>query len=78
MKEEHVTVRWEIEDGYVGKARPQTTKIPLEEFEEDMSDSDILNLVEEYVEEDFRNTVFYGIVNEDEVVLVVQAHLARR
>jgi hypothetical protein len=58
-------VRWTVEDGYVGKSRPQYTEIPphaLEGLEPDKRDAEI----EAWVEEDFRNRITYAILGEEE------------
>ncbi len=51
-------VMWEVEDGYAGKARPHYTDIPdgeLDGLDEDARD----DLVEHYVEEDFRQQIWF-------------------
>jgi hypothetical protein len=77
-KQGKLEVRWEVVDGYVGKSRPQHTYIPFTEFEEDMSEGDIINLIEQWVEEDFHQNFSADIMNDDECVRVVQALQARR
>lgn len=57
MKQEYLVVEWEIEDGYVGASRPQKTKIPVEDFEEDMTRDEVQNVLQEYVQEDFEQRV---------------------
>jgi len=65
-----VTVRWEIEDGYVGGSKPQSFEIDTDDFDEDL---DILNQLYDFTQEQFDNTISWYIQNEDEVVRVVEA-----
>lgn len=78
---EKVTVRWTVEDGYVGKSRPQETEIDVETLLSDYdpeTDHDIHYAVYEAVDEDFQNRVSYGITNLDEVVEAVRQAAERR
>ena len=65
-----VTVRWEVEDGYAGKSRPQSFEIDTDDFDEGV---DILNQLYDFTQEQFDNTISWYIQNEDEVVRVVEA-----
>lgn len=51
-------VIWEVEDGYVGKSRPQTTRIPDEEFEDWDSEpceieSERQEIIDRHIQEDY-------------------------
>ena len=71
-----VTVRWEIEDGYVGN-RPQEFEIDLDDFS-GTNEGAILDTLHGYCEEEFNNQVTWYCNNEDEIVRVVQRHLKNR
>lgn len=58
-------VHWEVEDGYVGKSRPQETEIPNEELE-GLSEEDRQALIHEYVQDDFDRTISWAIVRVEE------------
>ena len=68
MRDELVTVVWEVDDGYVGGSRPQTTEIDLDEFDADMSDITIIRMIEDYIQEDFLQRVTWEVTNESEVI----------
>lgn len=77
-----VTVRWEVEDdskfhAAVGRVYPQITEVDLDEFDEDMSEEEILHIIEDHVIDDFNGRISWFIDNEDEAVRVVQAHFKR-
>lgn len=59
---------WEVEDGYVGPSRPQRTEIYLSDFEDDMTDTDIENMIYDAVKEDFEQKISYFIQNMSDVV----------
>lgn len=60
------TVHWAIEDGYVGKDRPQKTVIkPSDNFSEEewneMDEHDRTEFIEEMVREDFEQKITWYI-----------------
>jgi hypothetical protein len=73
----YVTVRWEVEDGYVGGSRPQRTHVPLADFDEEMDDGDIANMIEDYVRADFEQNISWEINNEDEAIRVIRKHFEK-
>ena len=75
MKEAHVTIKWQVEDGYVSGSRPHTTEIALSDFEDDMTPDDIQDLICEIVQEDFSQSISFSLDNLDEAAAEVQAHL---
>jgi hypothetical protein len=77
-KENHIEVTWEIEDGYCGGARPQSSDLSFEDFEEDMSYEEITDRVWELVEEDFKQSISFDIDNLDDLVHKIQEHLEER
>lgn len=52
-----IEVSWESWDGYIGRSRPQTTTIDLSEFDDDMDVTDIEGVIEEAVDDDFRQKI---------------------
>jgi hypothetical protein len=59
-------VHWEVEDGYVGKSRPQSTEISNEDLDacETQAERDLL--IEECIQEDFEQSITWAIVSMDE------------
>lgn len=55
---DRVEVRWEIEDGYAGKSRPQKTMIDFSEFEECTTKEEFMQVVDECVQADFEQMGF--------------------
>ena len=53
-------VEWEVDDGYCGGTRPQTTEIPDEDFD-GLTKAEQDALIDEYVQEDFSQTVTWRI-----------------
>lgn len=58
-------IRWEVEDGYVGKSRPQQTVIPDDEIAQCNTPEERERLIEDYVREDFQNKISYTILGEE-------------
>jgi len=59
-------VHWEVEDGYVGKSRPQETHIDDEEWQ-DTPPEDREEFIEECVREDFDNRIGFAVYRTSEV-----------
>lgn len=59
-------VRWEVEDGYVGKSRPQVTTVPDEELAECDTEEEREQLIASYIQEDFEQRISWAIVGYDE------------
>jgi len=51
-------VRWQFNDGYAGKARPQYTTINDDDLAECETEEERQELIQEAVEEDFNNKGF--------------------
>ena len=56
-------ITWEVEDGYIGKSRPQTTIVPDDELDELETGLEKEKLIEEYIQEDFANKISWNITN---------------
>lgn len=57
-------VTWEVDDGYVGKSRPQTIIIKDSVFD-DMTEEEKMLEIEEWVSEDFSSKVGFTITHID-------------
>lgn len=53
-------VRWEVEDGYYGKSRPQETEVPDEELE-GLDEDERQELIREFVQQDFDAKISWAI-----------------
>ncbi len=60
-------VTWEVEDGFAGKSRPQTTEVPDAEIAECETVDEAMDLIEEYCRDDFQNRVAHSLCNFDSV-----------
>jgi len=62
-----IKIKWEVEDGYVGKQRPQSTTIDIEKeimSEEDwnaLTKDEKEEIIEQAVEEDFKQKISFSI-----------------
>ena len=61
-------VQYEIEDGYVGKSRPQYFTINTGDLYEDMDEDDIREVYRSAVTDDFQEKITACGVNEDKFV----------
>lgn len=60
-------VTWEVEDGYVGKDRPQETTVPDDELAECETEEQKQALIEQYVQDAFEVEITWAITStEDE------------
>ena len=72
-----VTVRWEVEDGYVGKSRPQQFEMTIDpdDFADDMDDLDIEDIIYRRAEDDFESKINFFVNNSAEVIAAIREHL---
>ncbi len=70
-------VTWEAEDGYVSGGRPQSVEVPDDEIEECESAEKAMELIYEYILEEFNERVSPGIRNGAEVEAAVAVMVAR-
>ena len=61
-----IVVSWEVEDGYVGKSRPQTTEVkPYDDMDyeewEEMTNEEREAYLDDAVQTDFEYRISYGI-----------------
>lgn len=57
-------ITWEVQDGYCGGSRPQTTEIN-DIVLEDLDDEERQEYIEDAVQEDFEQTVTWAITSVD-------------
>lgn len=60
-------VKWQVDDGYAGPSRPQSTSFDLDDFFEDMSYDDVVNHVEDSVHDDFERNIHWESNNLEAV-----------
>lgn len=65
-------VTWEVEDGYTGGGRPQTTNIPDDEIVACDTLAEAMERVHEYIQDDFDNHISAGLRRGDEVEAAVK------
>lgn len=58
---DYIDVRWQVEDGYAGKSRPQYTRIYPEDFVNYETVAEIVSGIEEAIQEDFVNKIWWAI-----------------
>ena len=61
---EYIDVRWEVDDGYVGKTRSQRTRIYLEDLAPLDTEAEVMDHVEEAIREDLMNRIIYSFVDD--------------
>jgi hypothetical protein len=59
-------VNWEVEDGYVGKSRPQETIVPDDELASCETEEEKQELIEDYVQADYDNNISWCIMGTEE------------
>ncbi len=58
-------IKWEVEDGYIGGNRPQTTAVDTDILDDEMTDGEIADLYEDIIVEEFmQNISGYGTNRE--------------
>ncbi len=60
--------RYDVEDGYAGRSRPQDFQINSFDIESDMDGADLENLFDEIMQEEFKQTITPYALNKDEFV----------
>ncbi len=65
-------VTWEVEDGLMGGGRPHSVEVPDDEITECSSVKDAMELVYQYILEDFNENVSPGICFGDVVEAAVK------
>lgn len=70
MSEQKIEVKWQADDGYVGN-RKHCCSIDPAEFDADMTDDEIADLIRQIVEDDFQQRVSCSY-SDDELNAAVQ------
>lgn len=70
-------ISWEVEDGYVGKLRPQYTEVPDDEIAECETVEEADALIEEYVCGDFDYTITWCFSNYENMIKEVEELIKR-
>lgn len=65
---DYIEVRWQVDDGYVGKSRPQTTNVYLEDLDHCESIIDIIAEIENAVQDDFQQKICWNFRGDIEKV----------
>jgi glutamate synthase domain-containing protein 3 len=60
MKEGIIKIRWQVDDGYAGGSRPQSTEIDKSELEQCDTFEEAKELIENAVQEDYENKVSWS------------------
>jgi hypothetical protein len=67
-------IRWEVNDGYIGKSRPQRTNISNKKIKECETKQEAIELIEECITTDFES-LGWGYSNYEEVLEQVDSLL---
>ena len=59
-------VNWEVEDGYIGKSRPQHTVIDDDELAERETEEEKEQLIEECIQDDFNQKISWSEISRIE------------
>jgi hypothetical protein len=73
-----VTVNWEVEDGYMGKSRPQSFDMDLEDFEGCEDHDDYEKALDVAVQEEFNNNISWFAANYNDVIERAKRHNAEK
>ena len=58
-------ITWEVEDGYIGKSRPQFTEIDDDDLSECSTDEEREEFIEQCVQEDFMSNISWSETRRD-------------
>jgi hypothetical protein len=78
MPSDTFEARYEVEDGYAGKSRPQRFKIRSGDLEGDMSDAELEKLFSVAVQDDFEQRIYPTEGNVEEFKTWAKWCLAER
>ena len=70
-----VDIRWTVEDGYVGGARPQYSRFDLCDFDGLETEEQVREYIEDVVSDDFQSFITFSI-NESSVEDAVEEIMA--
>ena len=61
-------ITWEVEDGYIGGSRPQSTRIPDSDFEYFETEAEAIAYIDECVQDDFDNKITWHYRSYDRML----------
>lgn len=67
---------WEVDDGYAGKSRPQSTEIDEDWIKNSDNEDDAMEMIEQEVQEDFNDKIRWYFSNHEELVEEVRKILS--
>lgn len=80
MRDDTFQAEWGVDDGYTGRARPQSALITASDIEEDMSEVELRHLFQDAIRSDFEEKVSWYSPDEDRFVewarTIIQARAA--
>jgi len=66
-------ISWEVEDGYVGKSRPQHTIIDDGDLSECETVDEAMQMINDSIQEDFDSNITWCFRNHDNNIKEIQA-----
>ncbi len=71
-------IAWEVEDGYVGKSRPQHATVEDDEISECDTVEEAMELVSNSVQEAFENNITWCFTNHDKVKKEIESIITNK
>ncbi len=68
MSDSEIEVRYQVEDGYVGKSRPQRFEIELNEFQHCETHTEYEMCLDELIQEEFNQCISWGCENYTDII----------
>ena len=65
VKEKKMIVNWEVEDGYCGKSRPQSTEISDDDLDACETEEEREFLIEDCIQEDFERNITWCRIDRE-------------
>ena len=57
MEDDSINIKWEVSDGYIGKDRPQYTKIYINDLDDIETKEEIIDFISSIIQEDFETNI---------------------
>lgn len=74
---DRIEISWQVEDGYVGKSRPQRTLIEVEDLEFCETEDEVEQLIYDAIGDDFVQTISWAISDGLEEAKIAWAELMK-
>jgi hypothetical protein len=68
MSMSEIKVKWQVDDGYAGPARPRQITLHTVDFVDCETEEQVLEVLHEIVEEEFQQRTSWTIRNEKDVI----------